>query len=308
MNLVEKYRPSKLDDIVNQNTIISTLKNIIYTKNMPHLIFYGPSGCGKTSTILALAKELFKDHYLDRIIELNASDERGINIIRDKIKKNARQIVNNDNNLPPWKIIILDEADTLTIDSQYALRRIIEEYSKLTRFCIICNYHNKIIEPIISRCASYRFKKINNTYIYDKLKYIANNENIKINDDIINNIIDISNNDLRKAINLFELCNNNKNILYELSGYMPQLNNILDYAFAKDIENINILINKFFNNGYSLTIQIKKIHEYILNMDLDCYKKSQIFDIIIDIEQKLINGCDEYILFMKLIYFIININ
>ena len=307
MNLVEKYRPSKLDDIYNQDIIISALKNIISTKNMPHLIFHGPSGSGKTSTILALAQEIFKNKYLDRIVELNASDERGINVIREKIKKNARQSINIDNNLPPWKIIILDEADTLTIDSQYALRRIIEEYSKLTRFCIICNYHNKIIEPILSRCATFRFQKINNKYIYNRLKYIAINEKIKINNNILNNIIDISNNDLRKAINLFELCNN-KNILYELSGYMPELNNIIEYAFNKDIQNIKILINEFFNDGYSLKLQMKKIHEYILNMDLDCYKKSKIFDIIIDIEQKLITGCDEYILFMKLIYFIININ
>jgi replication factor C subunit 2/4 len=308
MNLVEKYRPGKLDDICNQDIIVKALKNIIKTKNMPHLIFYGPSGSGKTSSILALAQEMFKDKYLERIIELNASDERGINVIRDKIKKNAKQSINTNNDLPPWKIIILDEADTMTIDSQYALRRIIEEYSKLTRFCIICNHHNKIIEPIISRCASFRFQNINNKFIFDRLKYIIHNENINLNDKIINKIIDISNNDLRRAINLLEICNNkSKKILYELSGNMPDLYKIINYSFKKDITNIDILINNFFTNGYSLTLQMKKIHKYILNMDLECYKKAKIFDVIIDIEQKLINGCDEYILFMKLIYFIINI-
>jgi replication factor C subunit 2/4 len=315
MNWVEKYRPSKLDDICNQENIINSLKNTINTKNIPHLIFYGPSGCGKTSTILALAQEIFKENYLDRIIELNASDERGINIIRDKIKKNAKQSVNTNHDSPPWKIIILDEADTMTIDSQFALRKIIDEYSKLTRFCIICNYHNKIIEPIISRCSSFRFKSINNLCILEKLKYIASKENLIISEKIFNKIINISNNDLRKAINLLQKCNNNHNhtdkenkyILNELSGCISNLDIIMKYSFEKDILNVEKLINEFFKNGYSLIIQIKQIHNYIINMDLLCKHKADIIDVIIDIEQKLINGCDEYILFMKLIYFIMNI-
>ena len=150
---VEKYRPEKLDDISAQTNVIESLRSAIISKNIPHLIFFGPSGCGKTSTILALAKELFKEEYMDRIIELNASDERGINIVRGKIKTYAKQTVTSNSDIPPWKIIILDEADTMTSDSQFALRRIMEQYSKITRFCIICNYHNKIIEPIVSRCS-----------------------------------------------------------------------------------------------------------------------------------------------------------
>lgn len=316
MNWVEKYRPSKLNEICDQENIINSLKNAINTKNIPHLIFYGPSGCGKTSTILALAQEIFKENYLERIIELNASDERGINIIRDKIKKNAKESVNTNQDSPPWKIIILDEADTMTIDSQCALRKIIDEYSKLTRFCIICNYNNKIIEPIISRCSSFRFNSINNNYIFNKLKYISSNENLNISNKILNKIINISNNDLRKAINLLQKCNNTHNhkikiikyILNELSGYISNIDNIIKCAFNKDIINSEKLINNFFRNGYSLIIQIKPIHNYIIDMDLDCKKKANIIDIIIEIEQKLINGCDEYILFMKFIYFIINID
>lgn len=312
MNWVEKYRPSKLNEICDQENIINSLKNTINTKNIPHLIFYGPSGCGKTSTILALAQEIFKDSYLDRIIELNASDERGINIIRDKIKKNAKQSVNTSQDYPPWKIIILDEADTMTIDSQFALRKIIDEYSKLTRFCIICNHHNKIIEPIISRCSSFRFNSINKKYIFDKLKYISKEENLIISDKIINKIINISNNDLRKAINLLQKCNNNHNhenkvikyILNELSGNISNLDTIMKCAINKDIINTEKLINDFFRNGYSLVIQIKQIHNYIINMELECKKKADIIDVLIEIEQKLINGCDEYILFMKLVYFI----
>jgi len=134
---VEKYRPNNLSEISSQNNVINSLKNAILSKNIPHLIFFGPSGCGKTSTIIALSKELFGEEYKNRIIELNASDERGINIIREKIKSYAKQSINTNKNIPPWKIIILDEADTMTMDSQFALRRIMEQYSKISRFCII---------------------------------------------------------------------------------------------------------------------------------------------------------------------------
>ena len=161
---VEKNRPSKLNEICYQEEVKEGLRNFIHNKNIPHLLFFGPSGSGKTSTIIALAKEIFGSHYRDRIKELNASDERGINVVREKIKNYAQESINSTQtkklNLPPWKIIILDEADNMTSESQYALRRIMEEYSKYTRFCIICNYHHKIIDPIVSRCSMFRFKPI----------------------------------------------------------------------------------------------------------------------------------------------------
>ena len=151
---VEKYRPNTLTKVTSQQNVINSLKNVAKEKNIPHLIFFGPSGCGKTSTILALAKDIFKEEFDNRTIELNASDERGISVIRDKIKKYAKFSVNSKNkSIPKWKLIILDEADSMTGESQCALRRIMEEYSYITRFCIICNYHNKIIDPIVSRCS-----------------------------------------------------------------------------------------------------------------------------------------------------------
>lgn len=195
---VEKYRPENLDEISAQINVVKSLKSAIVTKNIPHLIFFGPSGCGKTSTIIALSKELFGDYYSDRIIELNASDERGINIIRDKIKNYAKQAIKNIKDAPPWKIIILDEADTMTSDSQFALRRIMEQYSKVTRFCIICNYHNKIIDPIISRCSLFRFKPVESKDILNKLKYICQKENFNCNEKILEKIISFCRGDLEK--------------------------------------------------------------------------------------------------------------
>lgn len=311
---VEKYRPNSLDEISSQTNVVKSLKSSIITKNLPHLIFFGPSGCGKTSTILALAKELFgSENYSDRIIELNASDERGINTIRKKIKTYAKQSIKNIEGIPPWKIIILDEADTMTSDSQFALRRIIEQYSKITRFCIICNYHNKIIDPVVSRCSLFRFKPIEIEHIKNKLLYICDKEKFNCSDELLNKIIKISRNDLRKAINLLQKCYNsygndiNCELLDEMSGIIPydKFINLMNNIFNKNIINVNNIINNLLADGYSLVNQIILFHDYIINSNLSCNIKSNIICKIADIDQNLIIGCEEYIQFMKLVYHII---
>jgi len=307
---VEKYRPKKLDEITSQTNIVLSLKSVLQTKNIPHLIFYGPSGCGKTSTIIALSKELFGASINDKIIELNASDERGINIIREKIKNYAKQSVKNINGEPSWKIIILDEADTMTPDSQFALRRIMEQYSKITRFCIICNYHNKIIDPIISRCALFKFKPIEENNIIEKLKYICDKEKFNCNENLLKKIVILCRGDLRKGINLLQKCYNsynekiNEELLNEISGIIPDIkfNKLIKYIFKKNINKVDQLINDYFIQGYSLINQIIIFHDFILNSDLDDNKKSNILCKIAEIDQNLIKGCDEYIQFMKLVY------
>jgi DNA polymerase III delta prime subunit len=179
----EKYRPQTLNDIFSQDKNISLLNSKKFQKNIPHLLFSGPPGCGKTSTIFAFVRDIYGENYQNNIIEFNSFHERGINMIREKIKYFAKQIGNSSK----WKIIILDEADTITQDSQFALRRIMEQYSKNTRFCIICNYINKIIEPIISRCSHFIFNNIPNENIKKYLQYIIQCEQININDIIIDN-------------------------------------------------------------------------------------------------------------------------
>ena len=316
MHWVEKYRPESLDQITTQHNIIQSLKNGIKTKNIPHLIFYGGPGCGKTSTILALAKELFgKKNYLNRIIELNASDERGINVVREKIKMYAKQAINYKDDMPPWKIIILDEADTMTSDSQFALRRIIEENSKITRFCFICNYHNKIIDPIISRCSIFFFKPILESDIYNKLKIICEKENFIYSENLLNKIIKNSRGDLRKAINLLQKCYNLynekdiNNIIEEVSGIIQhdEFNNLMENIYNKDFNNINKIIKKITLNGYSLVNQIILFHDYIINSELSNEQISKIIIKLTDIDQNLIKGCDEFIQFTRLVYYIINI-
>lgn len=173
---VEKYRPSKIDEVSHQVEVVKGLRESVKNGHVPHILMYGPPGTGKTSTVLALAKEMFgKTFYKHRILELNASDERGIAVVRDKIKKFAQRKIskNPDHDVPPIQIIILDEADSMTIDAQAALRRIIEAYSTSTRFCIICNYISKIIDPLASRCVKYRFSPVSFESQFDRLKFIC---------------------------------------------------------------------------------------------------------------------------------------
>ncbi len=316
MHWVEKYRPKSLNEVTSQGNIIESLKKTLFTRNLPHLIFYGPSGCGKTSTILALAKELFgKEYWSDRIIELNASDERGINIVRDKIKMYAKKSIKENPNIPPWKIIILDEADTMTSDSQFALRRIMEEYSNITRFCIICNYHDKIIEPIISRCSLFCFKPISDLNIISKLKTISLKEQCNFDDKIINKICKFARGDLRKAINLLQNCNNsfsneeNDKLLDEFSGIIPKekFDLLFKYIFEKDLNNINKIIEELYIENYSLVNQITYFHDFIFESNLNDEQKIKIINKISEVDQNLIKGCDEYIQLMRLVYYIVSI-
>jgi len=192
---------------------------------LPHMLFYGPPGTGKTSTILALARQLFgcvtslsnaqtssenpsPDNFRNRVLELNASDERGISIVREKIKNFARQTpraqtVSSDGKTypcPPYKIIILDEADSMTQDAQGALRRIMETYAKITRFCLVCNYVTRIIEPLASRCSKFRFTPLDNTSAFSRLSYIAKEEGVDVGPQVIDTLISSSHGDLRRAI------------------------------------------------------------------------------------------------------------
>jgi DNA polymerase III delta prime subunit len=200
--LVEKYRPSKLDDIISQPNNIAILKEAIHHKQIPHMLFYGPAGTGKTSTILALSKEYYGVHYKEMILELNGSDDRGINIIRSQIKYFSK--IKNLTIPDKPKIIILDEADSLTYDAQFALRRVMEKYTTNVRFCLICNYLNKLIPAIQSRCTLFRFSTVKYDQIYQKLVNIVDQEKIKISKKKIGMIIELSAGDFRKNLNYIE--------------------------------------------------------------------------------------------------------
>ncbi|KAL7824223.1 P-loop containing nucleoside triphosphate hydrolase protein [Trichoderma gracile] len=205
---VEKYRPKSLDDVTAQDHTVTVLQRTLQASNLPHMLFYGPPGTGKTSTILALAKELYGPEMIkSRVLELNASDERGISIVRQKVKDFARMQLTNPPPhykdkypCPPFKIIILDEADSMTQDAQSALRRTMETYSKITRFCLICNYVTRIIDPLASRCSKFRFKSLDQGNAKKRLESIAEAEGVALEDGAVDTLIKCSEGDLRKAI------------------------------------------------------------------------------------------------------------
>jgi DNA polymerase III gamma/tau subunit len=195
---VEKYRPINIDNIVEQNDVLNSIKGILAKKEMLNLLFHGPPGVGKTTIALSLAKHLYGDKYSEYTLELNASDERGIKMVRERIKTFAKLLC--DSSIFPFKLIILDEADALTNDSQYALRRIIDDFSHSTRFIIICNYLNKLINPIISRFRTFQFKQISLSSANIILQKIIKKEKLIVTSEQINKIYEITGGDLRKMI------------------------------------------------------------------------------------------------------------
>ena len=313
---VEKNRPKNLEEVCYQDDVKKILKNFITNKNIPHLLFFGPSGCGKTSTILSLARDLFGNEYKNRIKELNASDERGINVIREKIKNYAQESISINNNLPPWKIIILDEADNMTIESQYALRRIMEEYSKVTRFCIICNYHNKIIDPIVSRCSLFRFKPIPDKIIKSQLTLISSKENFNCTNKVLEKICSYCRGDLRKAINFLQRCNNcfgdkiTSMVIDEISGVisLDTLEKFIENCINKNEKEVLNFIEFFYYSGYSLVNQVFSLHNILIKSKITDESKCNIILILIEIDQNLIKGSDELIQMHKLAYFIMRQN
>lgn len=210
-------RPKTLDDVTSQDHTITILRRNLQSANLPHMLFYGPPGTGKTSTVLALAKQLYGPELLrTRVLELNASDERGISIVREKVKDFARMQLSNPPAgpagieykkrypCPPYKIIILDEADSMTQDAQSALRRTMETYSKITRFCLICNYVTRIIDPLASRCSKFRFKSLEGGNAKKRIEDIAALEGVKMEDGVVDTLIKCGEGDLRKAITFLQ--------------------------------------------------------------------------------------------------------
>lgn len=267
---IEKYRPRKLEDMTQAQNLIDLFQNSIKTGDMTHCLFYGPPGTGKTSAILAVGREIFKEHFSSRVIEFNASDDRGINAVREKItneaKKYVTEIIYEDGSrIPPYKIIILDEADSMTDEAQDALRVIIEQYSTVTRFCFICNYISKITDAIKSRCSAVYFKKLSNECIINKLNEIATKESMDIPEKILNVIIDVSNGDMRKAImllqNLKYLYNYKKNMVKSLKNMTI---NELKLIPAMSIDsNTNSEITEFDIYVIAASIPMKHAHQII---------------------------------------------
>lgn len=201
----EKYRPQKLEDIVNQKEIITGITNLVRSPDIPHMLFSGPAGVGKTTAALCIAKEILGDEWRKNTLELNASDERGIKMVRERVKEFAASVkLASDKDFGKPKIIILDEADEMTSEAQTALRRIIEDSARTTRFIIVCNYLSQIIEPIQSRCVVFRFTRLPKEDVISHLEMICGKEKVKYEKKALEEIYDSTGGDLRHSINVMQ--------------------------------------------------------------------------------------------------------
>ncbi|KAJ6547390.1 P-loop containing nucleoside triphosphate hydrolase protein [Mycena capillaripes] len=328
---VEKYRPKTIDDVSAQEHTVAVLQKTLTSTNLPHMLFYGPPGTGKTSTILALSRQLFgPDNFRNRVLELNASDERGISIVREKIKNFARQTpraqaVASDGKeypCPPYKIIILDEADSMTQDAQGALRRIMETYARITRFCLVCNYVTRIIEPLASRCSKFRFTPLDPTSSTSRLVYIADAEHIKVDTAVIDTLISTSSGDLRRAITYLQSASRlssstnpptpiTPSDIQEIAGVVPDPI-VRDFAavLGIDMEESMVVdeskgtqkgfapiqkkVKELMREGYSAAQLLTQLHDLIvLHPTLSAREKSKCALVLAEADKALCDGADE---------------
>jgi replication factor C small subunit len=284
----EKYRPKKLSEIKGQEAITKRLEAFVKAKNFPHLLFAGPAGVGKTTAALAMARELYGENLQDNIMELNASDERGIDVVRVKIKDFARtRAVENI----PFKIIYLDESDALTKEAQDALRRIMEDYTQTVRFILSCNYSSKIIPPIQSRCAIFRFKPLTKDIVSSILKKVASNEGLNIESEALDLIYDASEGDMRKAHNLLQACAAvSQTITKEV------VSQVVSFAEPKEIELVvkNAINGKFLEAKKLLTDIMVKHGLSGIDVIKQIQKEVQALEIDEKIKINLIKACGEY--------------
>lgn len=321
MPWTEKYRPSNLCNVVSQDDTIKIFRNALVEYNLPHLLLYGPSGTGKTTSILAIANMLFgPDKIKERVMELNASDDRGINVVRTKIMNFAKESIGNPDKKypsPPYKIIILDEADAMTKEAQSAMKKIIETYSKITRFCLICNYITKIIDPIQSRCSKLRFKSIHPKMITERLFCISKLEKLNVSENVLSLIAHKSNGDMRKAITFLQnlsyinsIDNTIKEIdLHNITNGMDKIviENLISLCLNDDnnLKKILWFVNGIWKQGYLLNDILEEVIYLICNSKcLNNRQKEEIAFHISAIDRHLINGADEFIQLCDLFCFI----
>jgi len=302
----EKYRPGRFEEVVGQQEIIKRTRSLVQALNIPHLLFAGPSGIGKSTLALIIVKELFKEKWRDNYLELNASDERGIDVVRQKVKDFART---KSFGVVPFKVIFLDEADALTREAQQALRRTMENYTNTCRFIMSCNYSSKIIDPIQSRCVVFRFKLLEKKDIAEVIKRIAEKENLQISDDALEGIYEICEGDCRRAINLLQATSSvSLNITSEMINIISSTTKpadikiVLDYALAGDFVNAKEkLLDIMLRESIAGTDVIKAIQKEIWNLNIEPEIKVQLTEKTGETEFRIVEGSDEFVQLQSLL-------
>ncbi len=294
----EKYRPKILSQMVNQKNIVERLTSFVKAQNVPHCIFAGPPGTGKTTAALCLARDLYGEAYRENFMELNASDERGINVVRETVKTFARVRTLGE---IPFKILILDEADNMTNDAQQALRRTMERYTGTCRFILIANYSGKIIEPIQSRCAPFRFTYLPRKEQDSYLKLIAEKETIQLLDDGLDAIYDVCGGDLRRAVNSLQAAASlekpvSSETVYSVVGRAnpadvhAMIKIAMDGNFIEARKRLREMILKYGIAGSDI---IKQIHIEVFRLEIPENWKVKLAEIVGDIDFRLVEGADE---------------
>lgn len=296
----EKYRPQKFEEIKGQKPIVERAKLFVKEKNMPNLLFAGPPGVGKTTLSLVIAKQLFKDSWKQNFLELNASDERGIDTVRIKLKDFARtKSISN----APFKIILLDECDSLTKEAQQALRRTMENFSQTCRFILSCNYSSKIIDPIQSRCTLFRFQLLKKEDITELINTIAKNENLKIDDKVHEILYEITEGDCRRIENILQSCaviskNITEKLIFDIvSKAQPKsVKEVLEIATQGNfLKARDRMLEVMLKNGLSGIEIVKEIQKQIWNLDIEDTRKIELIDKCGEIEFRMVEGSDEFI-------------
>jgi len=302
----EKYRPSKFLEIVGQENTVKKIESLTNSVNIPHLLFAGPAGTGKSSMALIIVKELFGKNWRENYLELNASDERGINVVREKVKNFARtKSIGN----VPFKIIFLDEADALTPEAQQALRRTMENYSTTCRFILSCNYSSKIIDPIQSRCAIFRFKLLEKKDIEKVIRKIAEGEKLTINPDALELLYEGSEGDCRRCINILQsTASISPSINYDLvstiisSAKPKDIRVVLDYAISGDFQKSREkLLDVMLRESISGQDIIKAIQKEIWNLPVEPEIKVKLTEKTGEAEFRIIEGSDPFIQLQSLL-------
>ncbi len=296
----EKYRPSKFEDLVGQQEIIKRVRSLVQSLNIPHLLFAGPAGIGKSTLALIIVKTLFQETWRENYLELNASDERGIDVVRQKVKDFART---KSIGSVPFKVIFLDEADALTKEAQQALRRTMENYSNTCRFILSCNYSSRIIDPIQSRCVTFRFRLLEKKDITKVMEKIAQAEKLSLIPEVFETLYETSEGDCRRAINLLQATASiSPNINSEMINMIASSTKpadvkiILDYALSGDFVNSrNKLLDVMLKESISGTDIIKAIQKEIWNLQIEPEIKVKLTEKTGEAEFRMIEGSDEFV-------------